>query len=129
MTDYRILITGSRDWDDPAKISYEMGLAIGQSGASLGDVVIVHGACRAGADAIADRIARDYGYRIERHPADWRPDGKLDRSAGYRRNAEMVALGADVMLAFIRDDSAGATHCATMAAQAGIETRRYTADG
>ena len=129
MADYRILITGSRDWEDDPKLSFELGAAIGDAirdGHEQADIVIVHGACPKGADAMADRIARDYHWRTEPHPADWRPGGVLDRSAGFRRNAEMVLLGADLVLAFIRNGSAGASHCARMAEQAGIETRRFT---
>ncbi|MFC9287253.1 SLOG family protein [Streptomyces sp. NPDC057052] len=127
---YRVLVTGSRDWDDVTTI----GAAIEQAVIDAGPrpVLVVHGACPTGADRHADHYARWMRGKgchvdVEQHPADWRPGGAFDRSAGFRRNAEMVQLGADVCLAFIRNGSRGASHTASLAEQAGIPTRRWTA--
>jgi len=113
----RILVTGSRDWDDAVLIA-----------AVLSDypayATVVHGACPTGADHIADYVAQLFHLQIERHPAEWNTYGK---AAGFRRNAEMVNLGADVCLAFIKNNSKGATHTVNLAEQAGIPVRRWLA--
>lgn len=121
----RILVTGSRTWDDKDFIWNVLDVLL----AELRNVVIVHGACPKGADAIAQGWVRHHlvnrgnaRVRAERHPADWSTHG---RAAGFRRNAEMVLLGADLCLAFVRDNSRGATNCADLAERAGIETRRF----
>lgn len=115
----RVLITGSRTWTDVATIRAALRSEWGD-----GTVVLVTGAAPMGADHLAERLWSVWGGQVERHPADWDAYG---RSAGFRRNAEMVALGADVCLAFIAGGSRGATHTAELAAAAGIPTRRYTA--
>lgn len=83
------------------------------------ETVIVHGACPKGADNIADMIAAYAGFELERYPAEWKTFG---RAAGHIRNQKMVDLGADVCLAFIKDESPGATGCSNAAIAAGIPT-------
>jgi hypothetical protein len=116
---YRIIVTGSRDWNDWDLLDFVLSSA---TELCLPDVIIVHGACMTGGDAMADRWALDHGLDPERHPAEWH---KFGRSAGPRRNAEMVLLGADLCLAFIRNNSRGATGCADLARAAGIKTVPY----
>jgi len=76
---------------------------------------------------MADIAAGLGGVAVEVHPAIWRPNGIYNPQAGFLRNRKMVELGADVCLAFIRNGSRGASHCAGLAEGAGIPTRRYTA--
>lgn len=143
----RVLITGSRNWRDRNAVRS----AIADAQARYGDqLIIVHGACPTGADAMADDEARALGLQVEVHPADWdtcvdacypdhrRPKPKGDvvhpgerpdycPYAGPRRNAEMVATGAAECLAFIRTGSRGAAHTASIAEAARIPVRRWTA--
>lgn len=122
----RILVTGSRTWRDYALLSAAIVTNVFEHAddkpAPIGNVTIVHGACPRGADALADKFAKHSHCTVERHPADWDTYG---RGAGFRRNAEMVNLGADLCLAFIKDDSRGASHTADLAEKAGIKTVRY----
>ncbi len=62
------------------------------------------------------------GATVEVHPADWERHGK---AAGVIRNRVMVDKGADLCLAFIRNQSRGASHCAGLAEDSGIATRRF----
>ncbi len=114
-----MLVTGSRAWSDSAAIEGALDRLHAEHGA---DLVIVHGACRWGADVLADRWARWRGVAVERWPADW---ARLGRRAGMLRNAAMVASRPELCVAFIRDRSPGASHCAAAAEAAGIRTVRY----
>ncbi|MFD9368803.1 SLOG family protein [Streptomyces sp. NPDC060020] len=119
---YRILVTGSRDWQDANKVRAVLAAALFQNVPA----VIVHGACPSGPDAVASwwiRQHRAIGLTEERHPADWASHGK---AAGPRRNAQMVAAGADVVLAFIRRGSRGASHTVALARRAGIPVQLWT---
>lgn len=121
----RILITGSRAWKDFATVEQAMWEACHETPERLH--VIVHGGCWTGADHMADQICIRQGLTREVHEADWRPHGIYNPQAGLIRNKKMVELGAELCLAFIRNGSRGATHCAGLAEAAGIPTRRFIA--
>jgi len=142
----RILVTGSRDWDNRLTISREVFRFINETCPYLrdekgnpirrdwSDVVIVHGACSQGADALVEDFANHLSppIKTEPHPANWAAFGKR---AGLERNKEMARLGAEVCLAFInpcrKDDclhleihgSHGAEDAVRQATLFGIEVR------
>lgn len=117
---YRLLITASRTWDDVATLRAVLDGYADRYGARL---VVVHGHCPDGGDAIADAwYVERYGREPERHPADWSLHG---RAAGPIRNSAMVSTRPDECLAFLRDGSRGTADCAGKAERAGIPTTRY----
>lgn len=114
----RILITGSRDWPE----SQRHRIADAFNYYAPGVHTLVSGACPTGADLMCEQEAEARGWEVERHPADWEAHGKR---AGFLRNAEMVALGADMCIAFIKDRSRGATMTRSLAQHAGITVYTY----
>lgn len=138
---YRVLVTGSRNWDRRDVIERELNAVLIPHAGWIREMTLVHGAAQ-GADAMAHQWAvtqmrLDRPVRIEAHRADWARDRG---AAGIIRNTEMVKLGADLCLAFIcpcdrpncrvlkrsgPHGSHGATHCTQAAISAGIETRVF----
>jgi len=92
-----VLVTGSRDWRGKAVVWEALSDVAAHSSDPLDEMVVVHGNCPTGADAIADLWAVDHDLDPERHPANWLLHG---RAAGLRRNTQMVRAGADICLAF-----------------------------
>lgn len=123
MSGLRILVTGSRDWTDQDAIA----TALAETAAKLlptdryRAVTLVHGAAR-GADSIAAEVAEFLGWGVAPYPAAWATFGK---SAGHRRNAVMVASGADICLAFPLGESRGTRGCMRLAEKAGIRVINY----
>ena len=109
----RVIVTGSRDISHPM---YTRKVISDRLFDLPVDSVIVHGAAR-GVDRIAEQEAQKLGLLVEAHPADWDTHGK---AAGFIRNAHMVALGADLVLAFWDGRSRGTAHTIEIAEKAGI---------
>lgn len=117
----KVIVCGSRDWTDESAVALVfLSLPRGS--------VVVHGACPTGADAIAERIAPDFGFATLRYPAEWDRYGK---SAGPRRNAAMLRAEhtpdspVRAVFAFTADlrHSRGTRDCVERAVRAGILVR------
>jgi hypothetical protein len=120
------LITGSRDWTDRSAILRALSDVCAKFGQR--QIVLVHGAAR-GADTIGDDIWRgwhllwpEWFLKPESYPADWDAHKK---AAGFIRNQEMVALGADVCAVFALAYDSGTGHCARAARKAGIPAQDF----
>jgi YspA, cpYpsA-related SLOG family len=119
----RVIVTGSRDWKNDMTIYAAMS-EIRNLDAGHGELItLVSGACPTGADNFAEGWARRWSWEIERYPADWKGHG---RSAGPFRNKRMVRLGADVCLAFLRNNSKGTQGMIDLCKAAGIPVRLWT---
>lgn len=80
----RIIIAGSRSFDDYARLEHILDAYIKDSR----DVTIISGTAR-GADQLGERYAAEHGIAVIHRPADWNTYG---RAAGPIRNAEMAKL-------------------------------------
>lgn len=127
-------MTGSRSWSNHLVV-YE---AIEEVARSIDNhiVIVVHGNAE-GVDQMAKYAAIDLMLVPEPHDARWtapcietcRPNhrrGAICPAAGVYRNQHMVNLGADICLAFIRNNSRGASDCLRRAEEANIPTKLFT---
>lgn len=135
----RVLVTGSRDWTDRSLIeqTFDAALALLQVPFTMQKTLtLVHGAA-AGLDTMASRSATQRGWTVEAHPAAWDTHTaacpawhqglKTCKMAGHRRNHEMIALGADLVLSFPLGTeksglSKGTWGCTRAAEKAGLPT-------
>lgn len=119
----RILITGSRTWTNMQVMRNELVRAYRELNDG-GPMILVHGGA-AGADTMAGQIWQSARLPVEVHEAQWKTNGVFFSGAGRYRNQKMVDLGADLCLAFIKNNSRGASHCAQLAEDAGIPVRIF----
>jgi hypothetical protein len=138
----RVLITGSREWQDNELIYVVLDELAETAYQFRMKLKLVHGGAR-GVDTIAHEWAlkkarRDAGVmEPERHYAKWvepchperckpghRQPGYRDidtcPAAGIYRNEHMVDLGAVLCVAFQHQDSRGTGHCVSYARRKGI---------
>ncbi len=96
METYRVIIAGSRKFNDYAKLKENCDRILREK---LEDekcsVIIVSGHAK-GADTLGEQYTRERGLQLDAHPADWKQYG---RAAGVIRNKEM-AESADALIAF-----------------------------
>lgn len=117
-TPHKILVTGSRKWTDWNLLEVTL------RDLAVPGAVLMHGGAE-GVDRMAGYIWREkFGLPVVVVKADWKKYGK---AAGYIRNEKMVLSGPDIVVAFILDKSAGASHCLQFAKQKGLQTVEFHA--
>lgn len=126
----RVIVTGSRDWPDQERVWRALDLAYENKPLHSRVFIVVHGGAR-GVDRMAMAWVRgklrDGALDIfhEMHQAQWKQNDKFVKAAGHQRNQRMVDAGATLALAFIRNNSPGATGCLRMVERAGIPVRLH----
>lgn len=117
MNNFRVIIAGSRSFNDYNLLESTCNHLL-ENRLKSNNIVILSG-CARGADSLGEIYAKNNGFEIEKHPADWDTFGK---SAGYRRNAEM-AVCADALIAFWDGKSRGTQHMIDIARSLGLDIR------
>lgn len=123
---WRLVYTGSRLVTDRASVWADLDEILAEHPRLL----LRHGACRKGGDAIAEqwfRARRGQGADVIADPRP-APFAQLGPVAGPMRNSFMIGLGCDQVLAHLHAGSktAGASGTARFAEWAGIPVTRRT---
>lgn len=119
----KIAIVGSRGFNNYPYLCIHVSEVITKLGNPVIDLIVSGGA--RGADTLAIDYAKECGYVWKEFPADWRPNGVLDRSAGYKRNVVIVD-NSDVIVAFWDGKSKGTKHTIDLATKQGKPTYIFT---
>lgn len=122
-----IVIAGSRDFTD-YKVLSDTLYPLFDKYHLFEDCTIISGTAR-GADKLGERFAQDNELNLIRMPADWnrQSDGSYDKSAGYKRNADMANV-ADTVICFT-NGSRGTGHMINIAKSKGLPTLVYDFKG
>jgi hypothetical protein len=103
----RVIVCGSRDWEGilaEQRIADVMFVVEMLARVLNSPLQVVHGGCPTGADASVDRWARRRDHEVIVYEAQW---ATLGKAAGPARNAIMAQGGADLCIAFLRNNSRG----------------------
>lgn len=114
----RVVIAGSRYFNDYALFSIVVNRYLSRIRHEY-EIVILSGHC-SGTDLMAERYAKENGFKLEVYPADW----SLGRKAGPSRNKAMVDA-ADYAIAFF-SGGRGTRSLIRLAQKKGIPIKVYS---
>jgi hypothetical protein len=120
----RIVVTGSRNWNDYRKVSW----ALRRELTTHGEFLLGVGDCPAGADQMALHWGRqNLMWPVLTFHAPWDMRGVV---GGPVRNHFMIDMFRPrLVLAFLRPESRGTVDCVGYAESKGIEIRRFYEGG
>ena len=113
---FRVIIAGGRDYNDYNELKRICDHML----QNQSDITIVSGKAR-GADTLGEWYAKERGYPIQEHPANW---DKYKKKAGSIRNEEM-AQNADALIAFWDGESYGTGHMIKIAKQYNLKVKTH----
>ncbi len=123
----RVIIAGSRDFDDYKSLDEKcstaiMGELIENEDCEFQKIRIISGTAR-GADQLGERFAKNKEYELSKFPADW---GLYGKSAGYKRNVEMAKFSVEnsnvgILIAFWDGKSKGTKNMIDIAKRYGLK--------
>lgn len=115
--EFKVIIAGGRDFNDYELLKKKCDYYLSNIDNRV-DIVIISGAAR-GADSLGEQYAKERGYKIESHPANW---DKYGKSAGYKRNKEMVYIASGA-ICFWDGKSKGTKHTIDLCKEKGIPVK------
>lgn len=116
----RVVIAGCRDYNNYNEAKEYIDYCLSEI-RKENEIIIVSG-CASGADAIGERYAKEKGFKVEKHPANWNKYGK---SAGPIRNKQMAEV-SDYVICFWDQKSRGTKSMITYAKECGKEVKIKT---
>ena len=122
MKELRIIIAGSRDFNDYELLKREALNILKQNNRPKDTVKIISGTAR-GADTLGEQFAKEFGLEVKKFIPDW---DRLGKRAGYIRNAEMAKYATKddnngMLIAFWDGKSKGTKHMIDLANRYGLE--------
>lgn len=106
--EFKVIIAGGRDFNDYELLRQMCDHYLSETNKRI---TIISGAAR-GADTLGEQYAKERGFKIDSHPADW----SLGKRAGYVRNEEMAKV-AHALIAFHDGISKGTASMINLANQ------------
>jgi hypothetical protein len=114
----KILICGGRNYKDQETVNEVMDDVVKHINPD--DITVISGHAR-GADQLGEAWAKSRDLSLDLYPAKWETYGK---SAGPKRNIEMLNTGPDLVVAFPGGN--GTAHTVRNAKERGIDVMEVT---